>query len=426
MNGLQQKVAILTLFFLCGSGYAQTATAKPPEPLPASTPRHVSPTSTPPVAVPAAVPIPQPAPSPAQPISPAAGLNSQPGTAAIQAEPYTLTAGDRIAVVIANIPEFSGQYQVQVDGTVDLPVLGAVPVWGLTVRQVADLLTKRYVQAEILRDPTITVGLLTVSPLRIAIAGEVTRPGSYNLATADGKLPTLTEAIQKAGGITELADLRQVKLIRARRSQPDETFQIDLWELLQSGDLRQDVTLRDGDSIVLAKATGPINPAEAGLLGAANVSPAFIQVGVLGETRQSGVVQVPPNTPLNQAILAAGGFNNRARKGSVELIRLNRDGTVTRRKISIDFSQGINEATNPILQNRDVVLVGRNFLAALTDNLTAILNPVNQVFSVYTLFRALFPASAGSSSGGNTSGSSIIIPSGGGTTTTPTPATTVR
>ncbi|WP_179228346.1 SLBB domain-containing protein [Leptolyngbya ohadii] len=341
-------------------------------------------------------------------IAPASGINSQSRTEVMQAEPYRFTAGDRIAVTIANIPEYSAQYQIQVDGTVNFSGLGAVSIWGLTVEEAADLLTTRYVETEILRDPTITVSLLTVSPLRIAITGEVNRPGSYSLNAADGKLPTLTQAIQEAGGITYQADLRQITMIRARRSGVDETFQINLWELLQSGDLRQDITLRDGDSIILTAA--PMNPSEAGLIGAATVSPASIQVGVLGETRQTGVVQVPPNTPLNQVLLTAGGFNSRARRSSVELVRLNRDGTVTRRRIAIDLSDSINEATNPVLQNRDVVLVGRNFIATLSDNLSTILGPVNQLFSVFTLFGNLFPADSDSRS-------NIIIPAGGATST---------
>jgi polysaccharide export outer membrane protein len=187
---------------------------------------------------------------------------------------------------------------------------------------------------------------------------------------------------------------------------------------MQAGDLRQDITLRDGDSIVLATATAPTNPAEAGLIGAANIAPAQIEIGILGEAQQIGVVKVPLNTPLNQAILAAGGFNNRARKGSVELIRLNRDGTVVRRKIAIDFSKGIDEANNPILRNRDVILIGRNFIAALSDNLTAILGPVNQAISGLTLFKTLFPAASSSS------GSTVIIPSSSGTTVIPTTPTT--
>jgi polysaccharide export outer membrane protein len=419
MNGSQPQIILLTTFSLLNIGHMGVAFAEVGNPSLQSNPTIAEPQKTLRSPLPSSAPESIQTDSPTKPATPASGINSQLGKPAIRAEPYTLGTGDRIAVTIANVPEFSGQYQIQVDGTVDVPVIGSVSVWGLTVRQAATLLTERYTRAEVLRDPSITVSLLVINQLRIALSGEVNRPGSYNIAPSDGKLPTLTEAIQRAGGITELADLRRVKLVRSRRSGVDETFQIDLWELLQSGDLRQDITLRDGDSIVLTKATTPINSAEAGLLGAATVSPAFIQVGILGETRQSGVIQVPPNTPLNQAILAAGGFSNRARKGSVDLIRLNRDGTVSRRTIAIDFSKGIDEAANPILRNRDVVLVGRNFIAALSDNLTAILGPVNQAFSVFTLFKALFPANSSSNS-------SIIIPTGSTTTNSPTPASTPR
>jgi len=418
MSGSQQKLIVLMAVPLLGIGHAEVALGKPIMPNRPVVPAVPKPALALPFPlVKPSIPATTQDTSSVKPATPSSGVKPQPGTALLQAEPYTLTAGDRVAVTIANIPEFSGQYQVQVDGTVNFPSLGVISIWGLTVHQIAELLTTRYMQAEILRNPEITVGLLTVSPLKVALSGEVNRPGSYDLASADGKLPTLTTAIQKAGGITGLADLRKVKLLRARRSGADETFQVDLWELLQSGDLRQDITLRDGDSIILATATNAIDPAEAGLIGAATVSPGFMQVGMLGETRQSGIVQVPPNTPLNQVILAAGGFNNRARKGSVELIRLNRDGTVTRRKIRVDFSSGINEATNPVLRNRDVVLVGRNFIAAMSDNLTAILGPINQTVSVFTLFKTLFPAS-------NSSGSTVIIPSSSGATTvTPIPTT---
>jgi polysaccharide biosynthesis/export protein len=49
-----------------------------------------------------------------------------------------------------------------------------------------------------------------------------------------------------------------------------------------------------------------------------------------------------PNAPLNQAILAAGGFiPERAETDEVRLIRLNPDGTASQREIPIDFNQGI-------------------------------------------------------------------------------------
>jgi len=321
---------------------------------------------------------------------PAGGINPIPGTPDVQPASYILEVGDRIFVGVVNVPEYSAEYQIQVDGTINLPVIGSVSVWGMTVQQAAQDITRRYTEPDVLRNPSISVLLLAASPLHIVVSGQVSRPGAYTIGLADGKFPTLTDAIHQAGGMTELADLRQVQVIRAQRSGTDQVLQANLWALLQSGDVRQDITLRNGDSVVLPTATA-INPTEAMLLGSANLSPEAMQIGVLGEVRQPGTLKVSPDTPLNQVLLAAGGFNNRARKGSVELIRLNSNGTVTRRRIHVDLSSGIDEGTNPILTNRDVIIVGRSTLASIGDTLGTLLSPIGQAFSLFNLFNTLFP-----------------------------------
>jgi polysaccharide export outer membrane protein len=108
-------------------------------------------------------------------------------------------------------------------------------------------------------------------------------------------------------------------------------------------------------------------------------------VYVVGEVGRPGIVQVPPNTPLNQAILAAGGFNNRAKKGSVNFIRLNSNGTVTQRSVPVDFSKGINEANNPPLRNNDTIVVGRSTLAGITDTLGSVVSPIGGLFAIFSI-----------------------------------------
>lgn len=357
--------------------------SQPPTPTLAAPIAPIAPTVSPPAISPA-VTVP--------PAIPSGGLHPNAVDPVMIPTAYTLTVGDRIFIGVMNIPEYSAEYQVQIDGTINLPVIGNISVWGMTTQQVAEDVTQRYTVSDVLRKPFISVSLLSSSPLHIVIAGEVNRPGSYNLGVTDGKLPTVSQAIQEAGGMTQKADLRQVQIIRPQRSGNDEMLQANLWELLRNGDARQDLVLRDGDSIVLATAA-TLDPAEAQLLGSANLSPELIQVGIIGEARQAGTVQVPPNTPLNQAILAAGGLNQRARS-SVELIRLNPNGTVTQRRIHVDFAEAVNEETNPMLQDRDVIVVRRSTLAAIGDTLGNILNPVGRAFSLFGLFNTLFPSSA--------------------------------
>lgn len=307
-------------------------------------------------------------------------------------EMYTLGAGDRIHLDIFNVPEYTGERRVLVDGTVNLPLVGNVSVKGMTLKQSGEAIATAY--KNYLRDPVVTISLLAPRPLRVSVSGEVNRPGSYAVPFSlrtDGeeegetRWPTVTQAVQLAGGITQIADVRQVQVQRPQLSGPAQVINLDLWALLQ-GDLQQDLTLRDGDTILIPKATR-IDPAEATKLATASFSPAIIRVNVVGEVIRPGVVEIPPNTPLNQALLAAGGFNQRrANKRNVELVRLNPDGTVSRREVPINLAQGINEQSNPMLLPNDVVIVGRSGGAKVSDSLSGIMESVGRFFPLLGIF----------------------------------------
>ncbi len=98
----------------------------------------------------------------------------------------------------------------------------------------------------------------TVQPLHIAVIGEVQRPGAYFLAQADGtstaqqQLPTVTRAIQMAGGITQHADIRQVQVRRRTSNSKEPTIiNVNLYELVSRGDVSQDISLQEGDAVVV-------------------------------------------------------------------------------------------------------------------------------------------------------------------------------
>jgi polysaccharide export outer membrane protein len=193
--------------------------------------------------------------------------------------------------------------------------------------------------------------------------------------------------IQLAGGITQSADVRNIEIHRAQSTNTGKELprveKVDLWQLLQRGDSTQDFLLRDGDSIIVPTATALSNQ-EITELATASFSPTQITVNVVGEVAAPGAVQVPPNTPLNQALLAAGGFNRRAKKRSVDFVRLNPDGTVSKRSIAIDLAQGINEKNNPPLRNNDIIVVNRSGLAGLSDAF-GFLAPISGVFGILNL-----------------------------------------
>jgi polysaccharide export outer membrane protein len=113
-------------------------------------------------------------------------------------------------------------------------------------------------------------------------------------------------------------------------------------------------------------------------------------VDIVGEVDGPGTIELQPNTPLNQALLAAGGFDeNRANRNTVELIRLNPNGTVVTKNINIDFSAGINPEVNPILLQNDVVIVSRSGSTKTVDGIDKFLNPISRVFSILNILNLI-------------------------------------
>ena len=430
--------------------------------------------------------------------------------------PYILGAGDSVNITVFELPQYSGEFEISVDGSIHLPVVGKVQVDGLAIEEASVRISEYY--SKILNAPLIEISITNRRDLNIALSGEIQHPGSYVLEASNAELPTLTEAIEEAGGIRmsadvsnieilrqnqaspfkivvdlldliqngnissditlrdgdriiipsetnpnletlsalsnasfrttdsssiniaivgevfrpgphvilgsaqtgdagetgqvqnrgefstvvtaiqvaggikPQADLRNVEVRRSTRSGTEQIITVNLWKLLQDGDLNQDLILQDGDTVIVPTASDTLAE-DAAFIASASFSPDTIQVHVVGEVVRPGIVNVPPNTPLNQTVLTAGGFNNRARRRDVELIRLNSNGTVSAREIAIDFSQDTNEESNPALQNNDVVIVGRSSITKISDNLGALGGPVgrfvNLITTPFTLLRLL-------------------------------------
>ena len=247
-------------------------------------------------------------------------------------------------------------------------------------------------------------------PISVAIIGEVNRPGPYTIFGGDLRspdldnrltfldnqassnqvvgLPTVTRAIKIAGGITPEADLRNIQIRRRVPNGSEQIVTLNLWELLTSGDLSEDALLQEGDSIIIPKAE-TIDLTEASTLARASFASNQIEVFVIGEVVSPGSLQLRPSTSLHEALLASGSFDkNRAEQQTVEFIRPNPDGTVSRRLIEVNFSQGLNPENNPTLQDRDVIVVSRSGYTQFSDSVLTgfrpfigILQMIGNIFS---------------------------------------------
>jgi len=115
-----------------------------------------------------------------------------------------LTPGDVLRVVIWREPDLSGEFIVDPDGVVTLPMIGVQRVTGIPLGQLRTRIMAQY--RVNLRNPSISVTTLR----RIQVLGQVNRPGLYNLDPT----VTLSGAIATASGASPLGDLRRIRLVR--------------------------------------------------------------------------------------------------------------------------------------------------------------------------------------------------------------------
>ncbi len=311
---------------------------------------------------------------------------------------YLIGPGDVLNIVILDASEFSGEYAVLNDGTIRLPLINKVKINNLTLDQATNKL-RNLLSKELIR-PELYLNLKVQRPIKVSVIGEVERPGLYSLTedevftTLGGQslrnkgLPTIIDSIQKAGGVTQNANLRNVQL-RRRLAGDNNIYKsttLNLIELLMNGKQANNPYLFDGDIIFIKKAEN-LEPRLLNI-AASNLSPKIININIIGEVKKPGRIQVPSNTTMMQAILLAGGFKEiKASKHKVQLLRMNRNGSVTLRRISVDINSGISLKNNPPLKNGDIVKIGTSSFGKATNTLRTISEPIRDIITAATFYK---------------------------------------
>ena len=134
----------------------------------------------------------------------------------------------------------SGQtFQVEEDGTVTLPVIGHVPVIGLTRQEATKKIEDLYSNA-LLKNPIIDLKIVN---LKVTILGEAKTQGNFPLVKDK---TTLIEMIGQAGGLTEKANAKNIEIIRGSQTHPVIT-RVDLSDI---NSLSDPATILQNDDII--------------------------------------------------------------------------------------------------------------------------------------------------------------------------------
>lgn len=228
-------------------------------------------------------------------------------------ESYVLRPNDSISLAVYEEPDLSVQVKILKSGQASFPLVGSVPVGGLSVTEAAAKIKALYAK-DYLVDPKITLTVNDYATEYISVIGAVLNPGQIPIPVS-GNLD-LASAMATAGGPSEIADTGSIRLVRASGSSSS-------YSMAQIQGASGKVRLGAGDRIIV------------------NQSP-YVgkKVTMLGEVRKAGPIPFPLNGRLDlvNAVALAGGMTELANPKNVTI---NRKGTVTK----LNFKEISREAT---------------------------------------------------------------------------------
>ncbi len=234
---------------------------------------------------------------------------------------YVIGAGDEL--LIRGWGQIEIDYPAIVDrnGTISIPRVGSISVAGVRYQDITQHL--RTAISKNFRNFEIAVTMGRLRAVRVFVVGNARRPGSYTVSS----LSTLVNAIFAAGGPSARGSMRSIQLKRGNQVVAD----LDLYDLLVSGDKSKDAALQPGD-VIYFNAVGPL-------------------VAVTGSINSESIFELKGATTLEQLLRYAGGLSSvaQAKRISIERIGSGSSRTVEQ----IDYAA----AAQHTIMNGDVVSV---------------------------------------------------------------------
>jgi polysaccharide export outer membrane protein len=160
---------------------------------------------------------------------------------------YRISPLDTLKIGVFQVPDLSGEYEVDLTGQIALPLIGNVKAVDMTTAQLQQDLTSKFGETY-LRDPKVTVGITKSAGSNITVDGSVNSPGVFPVA---GRI-TLVQAIAMARGTDDTANERRIAVFRTidgqRMAAAFDLIDIRRGEAEDPAIYRGDIIIVDGSS----------------------------------------------------------------------------------------------------------------------------------------------------------------------------------
>lgn len=249
----------------------------------------------------------------------------------------TIVPGDVLTVHIFGVTDYAPVVRVDADGKVQLPLIGEVPVSGLTSTQAGNLIAARLVDAKMYINPQVGIQVTESAGQFATVSGEV-----HAIVPINGSR-RLLDVLAVAGSLPPTAS-HVITILRPALKEP---IVVDLGT----------------DPLRSAKANVPILPRDTIIISRVGV------VYILGEFKTSGAIPLEQTSPLTllQASALSGGLLFPAKYQDLRIIRT---VGLERRFVQVNMKKiAEGKEADPILQADDIVfLPTSNFKAFLVSN----------------------------------------------------------
>ena len=215
---------------------------------------------------------------------------------------YRLGPGDQVVIEVWGASEANIVQKVTPDGYISIPDVGPIAVNGLTVQAASNRIRAKLSKiysgmktANVDLSTNVKVSLGQIRTIQVNIMGEVARPGTYALSS----FSTVFHALYKAGGVSPIGSLRNIKVVRGGRT----VATIDVYDYILQGRSHTDIRLQEGD-VILA-------------------SPYEALVMIQGKIKRPMYYEMKSSESIATLINYAGGFTDDAYASSITVERSN-------------------------------------------------------------------------------------------------------
>ena len=212
-----------------------------------------------------------------------------------------LGPGDEVRILVLGQPDLTLETRITESGTITYPLIGEVQVGGIKPATAEKKIATMLEKGAFIKNPQVTVLVTQMQSQQVSVLGQVFKPGRYPI---DGTRK-LSDILALAGGISpDGGDI--ITLIR-NKDGVDTKENIDLFEMMASGDVKNNVKLIGGDIVYVERA------------------PKFY---IYGEVQRPGQFKLERGMTVLQALAAGGGLTVRGTEKGIRIKRKDADGNI--------------------------------------------------------------------------------------------------